>query len=62
MRLDSWARWCQCSRYGEAEAVAGREGSVFRLAQMVAAMPSIFGGTSEIMKTIIARDLTGLRA
>jgi alkylation response protein AidB-like acyl-CoA dehydrogenase len=23
---------------------------------------SIFGGTSEIMKTIIARDITGLRA
>ena len=23
---------------------------------------SIYGGTSEIMKTIIARDLTGLRA
>jgi alkylation response protein AidB-like acyl-CoA dehydrogenase len=23
---------------------------------------SIFGGTSEIMKTIIARDLTGLHA
>ena len=23
---------------------------------------TIFGGTSEIMKTIIARDLTGLRA
>jgi alkylation response protein AidB-like acyl-CoA dehydrogenase len=31
---------------------------------MVAVLPEvcIYGGTSEIMKTIIARDLTGLRA
>jgi alkylation response protein AidB-like acyl-CoA dehydrogenase len=31
---------------------------------MVALLPQlwIYGGTSEIMKTIIARDLTGLRA
>jgi len=28
----------------------------------LAASQSSYGGTSEIMKTIIARDLTGLRA
>jgi hypothetical protein len=36
--------------------------NVVWLAQMVAAMPSIIGGTTEIMKAIIARDLTGLWA
>ena len=57
MRLDSWARRYQRSRYSEAEAVAGREGSVFGLAQMVAAMPSIFGSITEIMKEIVGRSL-----
>jgi hypothetical protein len=45
------------SRYGEANAVAGRGGSVVWLTQMVAATPSIFGGTTEIMKEIIGRGL-----
>jgi hypothetical protein len=35
----------------------GPGGSVVWLAQMVAAMPSIFGGTTEIMKEIIGRGL-----
>ena len=39
------------------ETVAGRERSVFRLAQMVTAMLSIFGGIAEIMKEIIGRGL-----
>ena len=32
-------------------------GSVVWLTQMVAAIPSIFGGTTEIMKEIIGRSL-----
>ena len=39
------------------EAVAVPGGSVVWLTQMVAEMPSIFGGTTEIMKEIIGRGL-----
>jgi hypothetical protein len=45
------------SRFGEVERSWGPRGSIVWLAQMVAVMPSIFGGTTEIQKEIIARSL-----
>jgi hypothetical protein len=43
------------SRFGEVERSWGPRGSIVWLAQIVAVMPSIFGGTTEIQKEIIAR-------
>jgi hypothetical protein len=45
------------SRFGEVERSWGPRGSIVWLAQIVPVMPSIFGGTTEIQKEVIARSL-----